>query len=282
MKVLVTGGAGSIGSEVVRRLVSEGKEVRVMDVNEEAMWALGVELPQVECVLGDVQWQSDVFEAVVRCDAVVHCAAYKHVRFCENAWRAAHRVNVDGTRRVMDGAAGLPRVLVSSDKAVEPVCQMGYTKLEAEQVTTSRGGRVARFGNVIGSRGSLLPAVVRYAALGKPIPLTNWRMTRFMMSPSEAVDLILEALHDESGRDVFVSSEPRSVHIPEFIKVCRDLFAPHLEIVETMPSPGERFHERFETRDGEIIVSNDKRYLMDRAEIEELVVGALKQMGVAA
>lgn len=268
--ILVTGGAGSIGSEVCRALLGHGKQVRAMDVNEEGLWRLGHDLPMVECVLGDVQDRQDAERAVNGCRAIIHAAAYKHVHLCEKAPHAAKRVNEGGTRTMLVAAGNRKFVLISTDKAIEPTSVMGRTKLAAEQHVLQAGGVIVRFGNVLGSRGSLVPMVKRCHELGRPIPLTDPRMTRFFMGADEAVSLIQEGLRADEG---FISPRvPRSARIGEFVSACRDLYAPGAEIVPVGMRPGERMREPMTLRDGRLIYSDDAKVMMNRDEIEGLLV----------
>lgn len=277
--ILVTGGAGSIGSETCRALLGAGYRVRAMDVNEEGLWKLSHDLPLVECILGDVQSLDDARVAVKGAESVIHAAAYKHVHLCEKAPRAAKRVNEGGTQ-VMIKAAGERRfVLVSTDKAISPASVMGRTKLAAEHHTHGAGGVVVRFGNVVGSRGSLVPMVCRCRQLNRPVPLTDPRMTRFFMGIGEAAGLILEALRTDLP--MIAPLSPRSARIGEFVSVCRDLYAPGAEIVPTGIRPGERLHEPMILRDGRLLYSNEARLMMSRAEIETMLVETVGEAGRA-
>lgn len=279
MTTLVTGGAGSIGSEVVRHLASLHGDVRVMDVNEEGLWSLSCEIPDLDMRLGDVQHLGDVESAMEGCSCVVHCAAYKHVHLCEGSPEAAYRVNVLGTMNVMQAAAGRRVVLLSTDKAAQATSIMGYTKRKAEWLTTSSvNACYTRFGNVIGSRGSLVPAVIRYRDLGRAIPLTDPDMTRFFITVDEAVGLIMRGLKSRMPGYVALDyNQLRSARIGDFLEVCRDVFAPGLPIVKVGARPGESLHETMTLAGGQDISSNTPDLLMPRAEITGLVRHALRR-----
>ena len=135
------------------------------------------------------------------------------------------------------------------------------------------GGNVVRFGNVIGTRGSLVPMVQRCAQLGRPIPLTDPNMTRWMMPVSEAVDLILEALRSPQRGQVFHPHNPQAVNIGRFIEFCRDELARDCPIQHTHSRPGERLHEPMEV-DGSIRWSNEPAFLMCDADMLHLIHGA--------
>ena len=275
MKVLVTGGAGSIGSEVVKRLLADGEEVRVIDINEEGLWSLGQEYGQVELFPGDVQYTADVREAMGGCDAVIHCAAMKHVNFCERNPKAAERVNVGGTRKVIQEAGDRRVVLLSTDKACKPTSIMGWTKHKAEQLALhAPNGNVTVFGNVLGSRGSLLPMVIRCDQAGRNIPLTDDRMTRFITTIDEAVGMVRAALHSTEAGRTFSPTLPCSVRILDFLQACRDWIAPTRDIVATGMRPGERIHEWMPAPPpggDDLICSNDPRFLKARSFILALL-----------
>lgn len=273
--ILCCGGAGSIGSEVVRRLVKDGESVRVMDINEEGLWSLKQELPDVDCMLGDVQGQSDCFRAMRGCEGIVYCAAMKHVDLCEGNQHLARAVNAHSLYN-FGGAPGARFVYVSTDKAIEPCSVMGLSKLEGETIARDYSANVVRFGNVIGTRGSLVPMVQRCAFLNRPIPLTDPAMTRWMMSVDEAVDLILTALRSSERGRVFSPVAPQAVNIGRFIELCRDELAPDCKIVRTQMRPGERLHEPMEVAPhGSIVWSNDPFYAMSDADMLHLIEGAV-------
>lgn len=272
MKVLVTGGAGSIGSETVGVLVRSGYDVRVLDVNEEGLWCLQSDYPNIDARIGDVQFDTDVQQAMHGINMVVHCAAYKHVHLCERSIEAAYRVNVGGTNRILDAACGRRVVLLSTDKAVRAHSVMGQSKAMAESmILHSRNANIVRFGNVLGSRGSLVPVVIRHALRGRPIPLTDPNMTRFFMPISEAVDLIIEAMESKQSGKVYVPKKLHSAKIGLFLEVCRDLYAPQSEIKEVGPRPGESLHECMKNGNGKISCSDDPKLLMTRKQIEILL-----------
>jgi len=278
MRILITGGAGSIGSETARWLLRDGHKVRVLDINEEGLWSLHAEFPLIETWLGDIQFKEEVDHAAIGCDAIIHCAAYKHVGYCEGNPGACYRVNVQGARNVIKVAADRRFVFLSSDKAIEPECTMGKAKqsIENELKQCPRNANIVRFGNVLGSRGSILPAVLRYRDLGQPIPMTDPNMTRFFMPITEAVWIIKEALHAKFSGRVLTTATPRSAKIGKFIAVCRALLAPAHPIAHVGKRPGEKMHEKLITMDGELISSNDPRFIMEHVDIVHMVEGTLR------
>lgn len=224
--ILVTGGTGSIGSEVVRQLLPlQPKTVRILSRDEHKQYLLERELGfrerfDVRYLLGDVRDYPRLFRALEGVDYVFHCAAYKHVPFCEYNSFEAVKTNVIGTQNLIDAAItqGVSRVLlVSTDKAASPSNVMGATKLLAEKMMTSAmyfaGSKPirfssVRFGNVIASRGSVLPLFCQQIQDGGPVTVTNPQMIRFFMSIPQAVALTFRAMEQMEGGELFILKMP--------------------------------------------------------------------------
>jgi UDP-N-acetylglucosamine 4,6-dehydratase/5-epimerase len=215
--ILVTGGCGSIGSEIVRQLIMhEPKRVRVLDNDETGHWRLGQELasPLLRNLIGDIRDRDRLGRAMEGVDYVFHAAALKHVPLCEyNPYEAVH-TNVIGTQNVVDAAIshGVKKLIgISTDKAVNPINTMGATKLLSERLIVNapvgfseiQVGCV-RFGNVLGSAGSVIPMFRQQIAKGGPLTITTPEMTRFFMTIPQAVDLVLKAAERMVGHEVFV------------------------------------------------------------------------------
>ncbi len=214
MSVLVTGGGGSIGSELVRQILAVGPRlITVVDNHEEALWSIERELAEriagnpgvaFEPVLADVR-SPEAVDAVIgraRPEVVFHAAALKHVPIVELSPAEGVMTNVIGSGNVISACErlGVKRfVLISTDKAVEPIGVMGATKRLAELLTVAsarRTGRpyvAVRFGNVLGSSGSVIPIFQRQLEQGRPLTITHADATRFFMTIPEAVSLILQA-----------------------------------------------------------------------------------------
>jgi FlaA1/EpsC-like NDP-sugar epimerase len=210
MTVFVTGGGGSIGSELVRQLVAEGEHVTVFELSELNLYnveqSLGKHKKNATLLLGDVRHENVLRSAMEleKPTAVYHAAALKHVPILEHPHNLieAVRTNVLGTANVMSIAAemSVPALLISTDKAVEPKSVMGWTKHLAERaaiasVRNDNDSRVSvvRFGNVIGSSGSVVPLFQKQIAEGGPVTITHPDMVRFFMTISEAVQLVRSA-----------------------------------------------------------------------------------------
>jgi FlaA1/EpsC-like NDP-sugar epimerase len=215
-RVLVTGAGGSIGSEICRQVSGFGPAELVLLDHDETHLHDTVSMLDGPCrqALVDINDREALFEAFERYrpDVVLHTAAHKHVPVLEDHPVEAARTNVFGTLNVIEAsaAAGVARfLLVSSDKAVRPSSIMGASKRAAEQVLLNRspqGGLycAVRFGNVLGSRGSVIPTFARQIRSGGPVTVTDPRMTRFFMSVKEAVQLVLQASLLSEGRDIFM------------------------------------------------------------------------------
>ncbi|WP_245306283.1 polysaccharide biosynthesis protein [Roseovarius aestuariivivens] len=270
--ILVTGAGGSIGSELCRQLVGckpsklillDHSELALFDVHRE-LATLSPETPIVP-ILGSVCERGLVVDAMERnkIDVVLHAAAYKHVPLVEENALEGIRVNVFGTKTVADAArlTGVERfILVSTDKAVRPSSMMGVSKRFAEMAvqdlatrsTTTRFSMV-RFGNVLGSSGSVIPLFQEQIARGGPVTLTHSDVTRFFMTIPEAVRLVLLAGSFARGGDVFVLDMGKPVPIRKLAEKMirnagysvRDAENPEgeIEIEITGLRPGEKLHE---------------------------------------
>jgi len=231
--VLVTGAAGSIGCELCRQIVTFSPQCLIMlDNNETGLHDLTLELdlssgsPPIRCIVGDVTNQPKVqavFEQY-RPHIVFHAAAYKHVPLMEDHPDEAVRVNVLGSLIVSDLACrcGAERfVFISTDKAVNPTSVMGATKRIGEMLVSSMVQdcktlcTAVRFGNVLGSRGSVVPTFVRQIEMGSPVTLTHPEMTRYFMSVSEAVSLVIQAAAMTEGGDLFLLDMGEQIRIEE-------------------------------------------------------------------
>ena len=262
--VLVTGAAGSIGSEICRQVMHYNpKQLIMLDQAESPMYDFQFEMNNtpdftelkdrmafVITNVKDPKRMREVFETY-RPQVVFHAAAYKHVPFMEeNAYEAVF-VNVFGTKLVADLAIeyGVEKfVMISTDKAVNPTNVMGATKRIAEIYTQSRMGNTkfitTRFGNVLGSNGSVVPLFRKQIEKGGPITVTDRRITRFFMTIPEACSLVLEAGSIGSGGDIFVFDMGEKVKIWDLAERMRQLAQrPDIEIIETGLRPGEKLYE---------------------------------------
>jgi len=222
--VLVTGGTGSIGSEIVRKLLeNDAKQVRVYSRDETKQFELAYTLegnPRLRFLVGDIRDKERLRMGMEDVDIVFHAAALKHVVSCELNPFEAVKTNVAGTQNVIECALAndIEKVVsVSTDKAADPTSVMGCTKLLAERLVLStyfyQGKKrtkfcSVRFGNVIGSRGSVVPLFVRQIKKGGPVTVTDPSMTRFFMSISQAVELMFKASDLMRGHEIFILKMP--------------------------------------------------------------------------
>lgn len=223
-KILVTGGTGSIGSEIVRRVLQYGPEVvRILSRDETKQFEMKQEIGHFENVrflIGDVRDKDRLNRAFEDIDIVFHAAAMKHVPACEYNPFEAVKTNVVGTQNVIDAALdnSVEKVIaISTDKAASPINTMGATKLLAEKLIIDanfyKGHRktvfsCVRFGNVMGSRGSVVPLFEKQIKNGGPVTVTDPEMTRFMMTIPQAVDLVFKATKMMQGGEIFIFKMP--------------------------------------------------------------------------
>lgn len=222
--IIVTGGTGSIGSEIVRRILPYNpKVVRIFSRDETKQFELQQELGEYENIrflIGDVRDKDRLMRAFEDIDIIFHAAAMKHVPACEYNPFEAVKTNVVGTQNVIDAAIDneVEKVIaISTDKAASPLNTMGATKLLAEKLIIDanfyKGHRktlfsCVRFGNVMGSRGSVIPLFEKQIKKGGPVTVTDPEMTRFMMTIPQAVDLVSKATKIARGGEIFIFKMP--------------------------------------------------------------------------
>ena len=208
--ILVTGAGGSIGSVLCERLAQDGAKLVLFDSSELALYQIDRKLGGRHVpVLGDVSDHNDLERLFFKYefDVIFHTAAYKHVTLCELNPGAAWRVNVEGTNRLVQAAAGhsVPRlILISTDKAVNPTCVMGRTKRRAEEIVRQHNYTTVRLGNVWGSSGSVVPLWKEQIAKGEPVTITHPNAVRWFITPGQAADRILLAAERAVGGETFV------------------------------------------------------------------------------
>ena len=236
--VLVTGGTGSIGGEIVRQVIATSpKVVRIFSRDETKQYLLENRLGRrgdVRYLIGDVRDKERLRLAMKDIDIVFHTAALKQVPSCEYNPFEAVKTNVIGTQNLIEASleAGVTKVIaISTDKAINPTSTMGATKLLSERLIATANAwatetvfACVRFGNVLNSRGSLVPLAKSQIDRGGPVTITDDRMTRFMMPISHAVGLTLEAGGHAKGGEIFILKMP-TVNIRELLDVLVDEYA---------------------------------------------------------
>jgi FlaA1/EpsC-like NDP-sugar epimerase len=284
--VLVTGAAGSIGSEICRQaMLYQPKHLIMLDQAESPLYDFQFEMnntvqfkemkDRMAFVITNVKdpvRMREVYEKY-HPQVVFHAAAYKHVPFMEENPYEAVYVNVFGTKLVADLATeyGVEKfVMISTDKAVNPTNVMGATKRIAEIYTQSRQGQTkfitTRFGNVLGSNGSVVPLFRKQIEQGGPITVTDRRITRYFMTIPEACSLVLEAGAIGEGGDIFVFDMGEKIKIWDLAEKMRKLaHRPDVEIIETGLRPGEKLYE-------EVLANEENTIKTDNEKIMHAVV----------
>jgi UDP-N-acetylglucosamine 4,6-dehydratase len=265
-RVLVTGGTGSIGREIVKQLLSyEPEVIRIYSRNETNQFMFQQQLGErrdVRFLLGDVRDKERLRRACDYIDIIFHSAALKHVPFCEYNPFEAVKTNVLGTQNLIDVALDqeVERVIsINTDKSVSPINTMGATKLLSEKLITAankyKGRRrtifaTVRFGNVVGSSGSVLPLFVEQIKRGGPVTITDPAMARFVMTIPEAVRLVLKAASKAQGGEVFILKMPALKIIDMAEALCEELGdgkAGDVEFKYIGRRPGEKIEEELLT-----------------------------------
>lgn len=300
-RILVTGGTGSIGGAIVEALLPAGpRALRVVSRDDSKQFELAQRHRDAEALrmlIGDVRSRERMTRAMAGVDLVFHAAAMKHVPACEFNPFEATETNVRGTQNVVESAidAGVDRVLgISTDKAVDPTNVMGATKLLAERLLSAaefyKGPSPTRFasvrfGNVIGSRGSLVPLIRGQVARGGPVTVTDPEMSRYMMPISDAVSLCFAAMERMEGGEVFILKMPR-VRVGDLVEVLVETYAPQFgfrsaEIaIETIGiRAGEKRHEVLLTVDEAAAADEVDGMFVVRARREQRADGSVPQGG---
>ena len=267
-RILVTGACGTVGGELVRQLLTNPRyapeEVIGLDNNESATFFQDqayLTFPHARFFVSDVRHKDELERKFHGVDLVFHAAALKHVVLCERSPEQAVETNILGIQNVISAAnaAGVERVIfTSSDKAVNPTNVMGTSKLMGERLMTAANssqrhqGPVfasTRFGNVLGSSGSVIPIFHNQIARGGPVTLTDRKMTRFVMSITEAVRLVIDSACKVQGGEVFITKMP-VVRIPDLAQAMIEVLAPQygytpeqIEMTEIGVKPGEKLYE---------------------------------------
>lgn len=239
-RVLITGVCGTIGRELLKQLVSNNcQEIIGIDNNETGLFFLSEKYKNnsnVHLYLGDLRDKDKLIRKMQGVSVVLHTAALKHVILCEKTPRDPVQTNILGTQNVIDAALvnQVKRVLfTSSDKAVNPTNVMGTTKLMGERLMTAANAHrrkndpifsSTRFGNVLGSRGSVFPLFKKQILNGGPVTLTDVEMTRFIMTVERAVRLVLDSVFLAKGGEVFVTKMP-VINIKDLAEIMIEAFA---------------------------------------------------------
>ena len=263
--LLITGGTGSFGNAVLSRFLNTDhfKEIRIFSRDEKKQDDMRHRLqnPKVKFYIGDVRDKRSVDTAMRGVDYVFHAAALKQVPSCEFFPMQAVRTNVIGTENVLDSAVehGVKNVVVlSTDKAAYPINAMGISKAMMEKVAIAKARSLGddattticctRYGNVMASRGSVIPLWVDQIKSGEPITITDPNMTRYMMTLDDAVDLVLYAFEHGNNGDLFVQKAP-AVTLDILAEALKDLYKAKTEVRVIGTRHGEKLYETLVTRE---------------------------------
>lgn len=255
-RILITGGTGSFGNRVARHLMAQGPaEIRIFSRDEKKQWEMQRALPDLRYIVGDVRDPDRLGQAIRDVDYVFHAAALKQVPSCEIAPAEALKTNSIGSMNVAEAAidAGVRTVIaLSTDKAVKPINAMGISKAMMEKLIIAQNlyqhsttFACVRYGNVMGSRGSVIPLFRAQIAADQPITVTIPEMTRFLMTLGDSVDLVLHALEHAEGGEIFVRKSPAST-VMDLAHAMRLRYSPRgadhpIDVIGVRP--GEKIHE---------------------------------------
>ena len=261
--LMITGGTGSFGGTVLNRFINTGvKEIRIFsrDEKKQEEMRLALSSSKLRFYIGDVRDYDSVFQAMKGVNYVFHAAALKQVPSCEFYPMEAVRTNVLGTQNVLDASTscGIKKVVVlSTDKAVYPINAMGISKAMAEKlmVAKSRTQNISeailcatRYGNVMASRGSVIPLFVSQIKADKPLTITDPVMTRFLMSLEDSVDLVEYAFEHANQGDLFVQKAPAST-VADLAQALKELFNSDVPIKIIGTRHGEKLFESLISRE---------------------------------
>jgi len=261
--LMITGGTGSFGNAVLNRFLHTGvREIRIFSRDEKKQEDMRIALnnDKLKFYIGDVRNESSISQAMKGVDYVFHAAALKQVPSCEFYPMEAVRTNVIGTENVLNAAAanGVQQVVVlSTDKAVYPINAMGISKAMAEKVMVARSRMqrkgetvfcATRYGNVMASRGSVIPLFVSQIKAGKPLTVTDPNMTRFLMSLEDSVDLVLYAFANAEQGDIFVQKAPAST-VGDLAQALQELFDRQVGVRVIGTRHGEKLYESLISRE---------------------------------
>jgi UDP-glucose 4-epimerase len=269
---LITGGTGSFGNTMLERLLKTDVSRIVCfsrDESKQFLMQQSIADSRVKYVIGDIRNFDSIKRAMDGIDYLFHAAALKHVPASESFPLEFTRTNILGSYNVMKAASESrvkKAIFLSTDKAVSPINAMGMTKAMMEKIvrsaenTGSTVSCVTRYGNVIGSRGSVIPQFISDMKAGNPIRVTNLSMTRFMMSLQESVDLVMHALSEGKSGDLFVQKSPATKvqNIVESLTSILSIDPP--KILEIGVRPGEKLHETLLSAEEMYFASENERF----------------------
>jgi UDP-N-acetylglucosamine 4,6-dehydratase/5-epimerase len=282
--LMITGGTGSFGHTVLKRFLdTDIREIRVFSRDEKKQEDMRISLAndKVKFYIGDVRDYNSLSQALVGVDYIFHAAALKQVPSCEFYPMEAVKTNVLGTDNVLTAAFAnrIKRVVVlSTDKAVYPINAMGISKAMAEKILVAKSRMIpelgsvicaTRYGNVMASRGSVIPLFVNQLKSGEPLTVTDPNMTRFLMSLEDSVDLVLHAFEHAHQGDIFVQKSPAST-IRDLAIALKEIFGKQNEIKTIGTRQGEKLYESLISREEMAKAEDMGRYFRIPADNRDL------------
>lgn len=282
--LMITGGTGSFGNTVLKRFLNtDVKQIIVFSRDEKKQEDMRIALsnPKLKFIIGDTRDYDSIYRAMAGVDYVFHAAALKQVPSCEFYPMEAVKTNVNGTENVLNAAidCGVKRVvLLSTDKAVYPINAMGISKAMAEKVLIAKARRqnddatimcATRYGNVMASRGSVIPLFFEKIKLNKPLTITDPNMTRFLMSLEDSVDLVLHAFKNGKQGDIFVQKAPAST-IGDLTEAIKQLCNSDIETKVIGTRHGEKLYESLVSREEMAKAEDMGRYYRIPADNRDL------------
>ena len=281
-KLLITGGTGSFGNAVLNKFLnSEISEIRIFSRDEKKQhdMRLAYDNPKLKFYIGDVRDYQSILEASRDIDYIFHSAALKQVPSCEFYPIEAVKTNILGTENVLNAAItnNVKKVIcLSTDKAVYPINAMGVSKAMMEKIFVAKSRTTnttvicgTRYGNVMASRGSVIPHFHQQIKDGKLITVTDPTMTRFMMTLQDAVDLVLFAFQNGNPGDIFVQKSP-STTIGELAKTMKKIYSSSIEIKNIGIRHAEKIHETLLSREERMDAEDLGNYFRVSADNRDL------------
>jgi UDP-glucose 4-epimerase len=272
--LMITGGTGSFGTTVLKRFLKTAvKEIRIFSRDEKKQEDMRISLAdeKVRFHIGDVRNYDSLAQSMDGVDYIFHAAALKQVPSCEFYPMEAVRTNVLGTENVLNAAiaSGVKRVVVlSTDKAVYPINAMGISKAMAEKILVAKSRMITkqatvicatRYGNVMASRGSVIPLFIKQLKANQPLTVTDPNMTRFLMSLEDSVDLVLHAFEHGNQGDIFIQKSPAST-IADLAQALIELFKCESSIKIMGTRHGEKLYETLVSREEMARAEENGRY----------------------
>ncbi len=282
--ILITGGTGSFGSTLCKYLIKKNvKEIRIFSRDEKKQDDMRKEIKdkRVKFLLGDIRDFESVMDACRGIDFLFHAAALKQVPSCEFYPLEAIKSNILGTENVLKAAIdnGVKKVVcLSTDKAVYPINAMGLTKALMEKLMTAKSKLVdpnnslfcaTRYGNVMASRGSVIPLFIRQAKMGNSLTVTDPNMTRFLMSLDDSIDLVLYAFSSANQGDIFIQKAPAST-VGDLAQAIIDIFNSKSEIKIIGTRHGEKLYESLLSKEEMVRAEDLESYFRIPADNRDL------------